>query len=61
MKNLVLLLISMSAAGTLSFILYLALSTVFDNYISVWMFKILSAALFSSVSIIKVFYLSSIL
>ncbi|RHS65995.1 hypothetical protein DW958_07200 [Ruminococcus sp. AM46-18] len=34
MKNLVLLLISMSAAGTLSFILYLALSTVFDNYIS---------------------------
>lgn len=34
MKNLILLLIAMSAAGTLPFIIYIILSTIFDNYIS---------------------------
>ena len=34
MKSLILLLIAMSAAGTLPFIFYIALSTIFDNHIS---------------------------
>ena len=34
MKSLILLLIAMSAAGTFPFIIYIALSTIFDNYIS---------------------------
>ena len=34
MKSLILLLIAMSAAGTFPFIIYMALSTIFDNYIS---------------------------
>lgn len=34
MKDLILLLIAMSAAGSLPFIIYIAVSTVFDNYIS---------------------------
>ena len=34
MKDLILLLIAMSAAGSLPFIIYIAVSTIFDNYIS---------------------------
>lgn len=34
MKSLILLLIAMSAAGTFPFIIYMALSTIFYNYIS---------------------------
>ena len=34
MKDLILLLIAMSAAGTLPFIIYIVLSTIFDNYIT---------------------------
>ena len=34
MKSLILLLIAMSAAGTLPFIICIALSTIFDNHIS---------------------------
>ena len=34
MKSLILLLIVMSAAGSLPFIIYIAVSTIFDNYIS---------------------------
>ena len=34
MKSLILLLIAMSAAGTFPFIIYLALSIIFYNYIS---------------------------
>ena len=64
MKSLILLLIAMSAAGTFPFIIYIALSTIFDNYISARfryrLFKILSASLFSSFSTVEVFYLSSV-